>query len=748
MAMHAAEVNTSINLLCNPEFSFHANDAKRAGDAKGETARTVAFWNTGDWDDMVVMKPSRVSQFKPSGNVILIRPGKRVSQFASLPDLGVVSGDRLSLAVEGFQEAGGALTARLCAMRVESADGKWTPKDFNCSDKRSFARHGRGELLRDPVLEKRTGDAKGIFTLTAEGLEIDSPVKENTESSSAQRNVVGILVEFQNTGTDDVLISSPRLSKGPVTASTFSPSRPPPSYFQKIPRTMKKLWNGEPLHIIALGSSIDRASANPPIYLYDEDMNSPTFKQPLSESVFEASRVGRLDLAGYIGSWQHYFMYTGRLRLELMRRYNYPMSKVLLNCMACDGSCMGEAHSGLLEYATLSQAPGPDKNGHPTGKTWKDLYPEIFTRQNGPRPDLVIFGHGANEHIDTPDEIAQFEGAIRWYQSHYPGIEFIICMNRPSSVKIKDMQVLAEHYGIPFIPFADLVNKLRETTCNFYALYPDGGHAQAAVHYLWAKKLEEAFAAYDSPEADMPQKHLPKRLNAFTYGWEGEITTTNVPSNRIAENRFIVEDTVFNVWARHDGKESMKIRIDGKETKQAGSGVNWPERDSRNSSFVYGRLSLGDRHIVEIIGQDPVIKAVDMKIAPRRAFIGADSPRWQKTGTTVPFASEWGSPYGAEMLRLAVGASMSIEVEGSVLSVAYVDTPDSGSLIVIIDGEERLLLPSVPFMDSNGKERFCENRAAIRDLPFGKHSVVLKAKDAPVSVLGLFTYDTRDDDGK
>ena len=37
------------------------------------------------------------------------------------------------------------------------------------------------------------------------------------------------------------------------------------------------------------------------MYLYDGDPQSPTFKQPLSERLFEADKVGRPDLAGYYG---------------------------------------------------------------------------------------------------------------------------------------------------------------------------------------------------------------------------------------------------------------------------------------------------------------------------------------------------------------------------------------------------------------------------------------------------------------
>src|SRR5690606_14708924 len=119
-----------------------------------------------------------------------------------------------------------------------------------------------------------------------------------------------------------------------------------PDYYRHIPRTISKLRRGEPLHIVAMGSSIDRGSANPPMYLYDEDPQSAHFKEPLSNGdfLFDGTQVGHPEWSPYIGQWRHYFSYTGRMRLDLMRRYNYPIDKILLNYMACDGSAIGESH--------------------------------------------------------------------------------------------------------------------------------------------------------------------------------------------------------------------------------------------------------------------------------------------------------------------------------------------------------------------------------------------------------------------
>src|SRR5205085_10988418 len=141
------------------------------------------------------------------------------------------------------------------------------------------------------------------------------------------------------------------------------PARPLPALYRGIPRTLQKLWRGEPLHLMVMGSSIDRGSANPPQYLYDEDPRSPTFKQPLTGRDFEGKRVGHPEWDDYIAWWQHYFMYGGRLRRLLMEKFDYPMDHLLLNTMACDGSSVSEAHSGLAEYASLAIPPDPGANG-------------------------------------------------------------------------------------------------------------------------------------------------------------------------------------------------------------------------------------------------------------------------------------------------------------------------------------------------------------------------------------------------
>ncbi|MCP4641455.1 MAG: hypothetical protein GY851_13520, partial [bacterium] len=78
------------------------------------------------------------------------------------------------------------------------------------------------------------------------------------------------------------------------------------------------------------------------------------------------------------------------------------------------------------------------------------------------------------------------------------------------------------------------------------------------------------------------------------------------------------------------------------------------------------------------------------------------------------------------------------------LSVAYVDAHEAGTLKVFIDSVERLAQPAnVPFVDVDGSQHYMENRKGILGLGYGVHTVRIEAADAPVAVLGLFTYDSR-----
>jgi hypothetical protein len=81
---------------------------------------------------------------------------------------------------------------------------------------------------------------------------------------------------------------------------------------------------------------------------------------------------------------------------------------------------------------------------------------------------------------------------------------------------------------------------------------------------------------------------------------------------------------------------------------------------------------------------------------------------------------------------------------GTDVSIAYVDMPNGGVLDVFIDDQLKVSQPAnIAFVDTDKKANFLENRKGILNLGFGLHKVRLEAKGAPVTVLGIFTYDSR-----
>lgn len=750
MNLHAEEFPMNGNLLLNPGFNFHSVDNSRTGAAASFRSGSVPCWNQDAYGEAEAYRATRGTAFRPKfpvDNVVVVHPGKRFYQFSLLAEMGLDHGDHVSLSVYGFQKTAESLRATVHLMRLDSASGEWSPADFKLDDKRTFPKHSRGELVKGPDYSATSG-AANEFELKIENSEIVGAFTEGPDKSTDQPNTIGIMVEFQNISKDqDVWIYSPCLSKGAPALNRLPVARSMPEYYRGIPRTIQKLWRGEPLHLIVMGSSIDRGSANPPQYLYDEDPKSPTYKQPLAGSDFDGAKIGHPEWNDYIAWWQHYFMYGGRLRLALMQKFNYPIQKLLLNTMACDGSSISEAHSGFADYASLSIPPNPGMNGHRLGKTWQELYPEVFARPEGPRPDLVIFGSGANEKVDGADEIALFEGAIRWFQRHYPGVEFLFCMfqNRESyTPNTGHLMELALRYQIPYIDFGRLFS-LTTRHCNSYALVPRDGHPQAAGHYLWFKQLERAFDAADPIQLSINQRDRPERISPYTIGWEGEVRTYASPNPRIHDGTaFILDDTVVNLWA--SGKdETVVIQTDGAPPNPGSRRRPTTVRDIRNSTFATGKLSLGDRHIVEVSGTEARIVAADSKVVLNRQWVGVDSTRWRLGDLKPqPFASQWGAPYGSMQVAVPAGKSVEIELPGTDISIAYVDQANGGALKVDVDGRECLNQPTnVPFKNTKGEQVFLENRKGVLHLPYGVHTLRLTATGNPVVLLGVFAYDTR-----
>lgn len=743
----AQEAPAPMNLLLNPDFDFHPFENHRLGKAESFRSGNVAFWNCEAWGDISVVRESHVdAKVRPAfstHNMVSIAPGKKMWQFFTLPEAGLAHGERISLLVYGHQAAANALQARIALLKLDSEDGTWSPADFGMSDKRTFPRHSRGELVVAKAYEA-TSDQVGAVVLKIENAEVIGRFHEGKESHSDDINTIGVRVEFANVGAQgEVWVCSPCLCTGPKALGQLPQAREMVSWYRHIPRTIQKLWKGEAVHIILMGSSIDRGSANPPMYLYDEDPASKTFKQPLSDRVFEPEKVARPDLDGYVGWWQHYWDYAGRLRLELLRKFNLPVSKICLNSMACDGSCVGEAHSGLPEYCSLSIPPDENMNGHKKGKAWQELYPDLFSRPEGPRPDLVIFGSGANEKTDTPDEAAVFEGMIRWIQSHYPNTEFLFCQFQNAggyTPNPGDLQALSLRYQIPMLDYGKIGDDLTRW-CNRAAFVPSDGHPQAASHYVWFKQLEKAFECWDPILPGQAQLQLPERVHPNAYGWEGDMVAYDEKSERIKGGRFVFDDTAVNCWGVADGEDPVPY-VDG-EKLTARKGM--ARRDVRNSLFRHGRCRLGDRHILELAGKGAKLTAVDAKVCPNRRFLPVDNPLWRLgEAKPAPFASEWGAPYGVVQVALKPGMAIETEAVCTDLSVAYADAADGGKLKVSVDGVEKLLQPAnVPFVDVEKKEHFMENRKGILGLGFGLHAIRVEAVDGPVAVLGVFAYDSR-----
>jgi hypothetical protein len=739
--------NESANLLLNPDFDFHSFINHRDGRAVSFSSGNVAFWNTDSWGDIEVMRESHIADsVRPKSsvqNIVAIRPGKKIWQFFTLPEAGLAHGEKISLVVSGYQPKGNMLKAKIKLMKLDSEDGTWSPGDFGMRDKRTFPKHSRGELV--VAKEYKTSVTKeGTIELIIKNAEIIGKTSTGNKSSSGDINTIGIQVEFENSDISKTAwVYSPKLTAAKSVSSSLPAERRMEPNYRYIPRTIQKLWKGESVHIMVMGSSIDRGSANPPMYLYDEDPNSKTFKQPLSDGLFDAQKAGRPDLDGYIGEWRHYFSYTGRLKLELMRKFNLPADKICLDFMACDGSCVGEAHSALKEYCSLSLPPSPEINGQKKGKTWQEMYPGLFSRKEGPGPDLVIFGSGANEKTDTPDEIAVFEGMIRWIQQHYPNTEFLFCQFQNFGGYTSspgDMQALSLRYQIPFMDYGKVGDEVVRW-CNRYALVPFDGHPQAAGHYLWFKQLEKAFECWDPIVPGQAQLQLPERIHQNTYNWEGEMITFDKSSKRINGSRFILEDAAVNCWGKVDSGKPYTY-VDG---KLYDSRVSSPRRDIRNSLFRFGRCTLGDRHILEIGGYNPDLTFVDSKICPNRRSYFIDNQGWNIPLPSIQdFVSEWGAPYGSKKIILESGKSIEIEVVCTDVSVAYIDMPDGGTLDIYTDDQLKFSQPAnIPFIDINKKASFIENRKGILNLSYGLHKIRLEAKEGQVAVLGIFTYDSR-----
>ena len=751
----AAEITDARNLLLNSEFSFHAFKQHRTGKRGRAVEKYVPYWNACSADSLEVRRDSGImSGFLPPvpvSNGVKLKPGKSFSQFFTLPEADLTAGSILSFSFWGYQDTSDALKGELRAMKIESEDGSWSPKaDFNLKDKRTFQKMSRGELVpaaSAAITSKITGKCT-IFKI--ENFVIPANYTAGKKSFSKDNNTVGIEVRFTNTSKNEVWIFSPSLVRGSKAFAAIGTLRKVPEYYRHIPRTMQKLWKGESLHILVMGSSIDRGSANPPLYPYDENPASPKYKQPLSDShtgFSTAKLYGRSDIDASFGWSNHYFSYAGRLKVELMKKFDLTSDKILMHFMAADGSCVGEAHSGLKAYCELKHPPKAHVNAHKEeAGSWEKLYPGLFSRPEGPRPDLVIFGSGANEPTDTPDEAAVFEGTIRYIQRNYPGTEFLCCMYQSSHGRagFANMRALAMRYGFPCIDFG-IINDRITRNIKYNAIGNSDGHPQASVHYLWFKQIERAFECAGPVVCGIPQIHLPERCMNTTINWEGRMKLYRSDDKRFFRpGAFIIDDAAFNCWA-----------VPVKNSKNAKNGelyVNGIKRDKnrrpskyndRNSFSRFGRLALGDRHIIET-STDYKFDSVDCKMVLNRSFIGVESGAFSGISKGEPWKSETGFPYGKFIATLQPGKSCTVNVIGTAFSVVWVDAAKGGKLTASVDGKNAFTVPTdIPFTLVSKEKLYMENRKGITGLHYGEHVITLTAQNAPVKLMGVYSYDTR-----
>lgn len=749
----AAEVQDTRNLLLNPEFSFTTYMQHRSAKRGHKTAHYVPFWNADSAQTLTVYRDSHIKQeFRPevaAAYGVKLNPGGSFHQFFTLPEAELIPGDAVSLSFWGYQNTPKALKAEIRAMKIESEDGTWSPgKDFKLRDKRTFQKMSRGELVVASSLCATSEIVKKCVPFSAENFVIPGNFTKGKKSCSKDNNTVGVEVRFTNTSKEDVWIFIPSLVRGKKAFRAAGNFRKIPEYYRHIPRTMQKLWKGEAVHIVFMGSSIDRGSANPPLYPYDENPASPKYKQPLTDSHtgFTTKVVGREDLDPYFGWSNHYFSCAGRLKVELMKKFDLPGSKILMNFMASDGSCVGEAHSGLKEYCELLLAPSPHDNGHKSGYTWQQLYPELFSRPEGPRPDLVIFGSGANEKTDTPDECAVFEGTIRYIQRNYPNTEFIGCMYQgPSpSPNFSDMRAIALRYGIPCIDFG-IINDRVTRNINRNAIGNNDGHPQASIHYLWFKQLEQAFDCAGPILCGFPQTQLPERLMNTTCNWEGEMKHYKADSKRFFRNggAFIVDDGAFNCWAALPNNAKTpyaEVFVDGTAVGNKRYSISY---NLRNSLFRYGRYAFTDRHVVEV-NNKYAFSAVDCKQVLNRSYFGVESGAFENLKKHESYKSETGYPYGKYIAALQPGQSTTLRAVGNAFAVAWVDAEKGGTLTLEIDGKKIFAVPTdTPYTFIDKSTMFMENRKGITLVPYGIHQITIRAEKAPVKLMGVYSYDTR-----
>src|SRR5690606_29911055 len=111
-----------------------------------------------------------------------------------------------------------------------NASGEWSPADFGQTDKRTFPKHARGELVPSAPASA-VSSAENDFEVKIENSVIAAQFTEDPAHSNDQPNTIGLKVEFTNTSDEDVWIYAPCLSKSTLAQNHLPTLRDLPDYY-------------------------------------------------------------------------------------------------------------------------------------------------------------------------------------------------------------------------------------------------------------------------------------------------------------------------------------------------------------------------------------------------------------------------------------------------------------------------------------------------------------------------------------
>jgi uncharacterized protein YjhX (UPF0386 family) len=135
---------------------------------------------------------------------------------------------------------------------------------------------------------------------------------------------------------------------------------------------------------------------------------------------------------------------------------------------------------------------------------------------------------------------------------------------------------------------------------------------------------------------------------------------------------------------------------------------------------------------------------MDCKQPLNRYYTGVESKLFSGVKKVQAYQSQTGFPYGRFVTTLQPGESCKVALAGNAFSIAWVDAPKGGTLQAEIDGKKAFeVAANAPFVMQNKEKLFIENRKGIQGFPYGIHTITLKAVKAPVTLMGVYAYDTR-----